>query len=208
VTLQGEPELVDPDFNALPPDPLIKLRLCLEAAHKLGISEPMGLLLSTVDGQGRPWSRVVLMKDCDTTGVVFGTSEDSSKGRDFKANSCASGTLWWRETVQQIHLQGRVTCLSDAQSDELFQSRTRDAQAIAVLSHQRIPFTSADEYDLKVKVLELVNSKKIIMRPSQWHAYHLKAEAMEFWYGSKDRFHKRVRYDIGDGVWTHQRLQP
>ena len=208
MTLQGDSELVNPDFNALPPDPLVKLRLCLEAADRLGISEPMGLLLSTVDGQGRPSSRVVLMKDCDATGVVFGTSEDSSKGQDLKANSWASGTLWWRETIQQIHLQGRVTYLSDAQSDELFHSRTRDAQAIAALSHQSLGFTNADEYDLKAKILELVDSKKIIMRPSQWHAYHLKAEAMEFWYGSKDRFHKRVRYDFKDGVWTHRRLQP
>lgn len=206
MTLTGNPELVNPGFNNPPHSPLCMLQKWLQEAEKLNINEPRSMVLATVDSLGKPSSRVVLLKDCDEKGVTFGTSQESSKGKDIKANRWAAGTLWWRETVQQINFRGQVTQLSNEQSDEMFQIRTRDAQAVSAISKQSALLTN--EKELEDKILDLINSNQKIQRPDGWHAYHLAIESIEFWLGSKDRFHKRLCYSLVNGLWIHQNLQP
>lgn len=206
MTLTGDFSLVDPGFNNPPDNPFFMLQKWLELADRLRVSEPKGLILSTVDSDGQPSSRVVLLKKCDKNGVIFGTSQESTKGKDLESNPWAAGTFWWRETIQQINFKGRTTKLSKERSDELFQERTRDAQAIAVASRQSAPLIN--EQELRAKVLKLVRSNDKIERPDKWHAYHLALESIEFWHGSKDRFHKRLRYDLVNGSWHYQKLHP
>lgn len=206
MTLTGNPTLADPDFDNPPSNPLFMLREWLEIAGKLGVVEPNGMILSTVDTLNRPSSRVVILKSCDDSGIVFATSEDSAKGKDLKTNPWACGTLWWRETVQQINFQGQATPLSNSISDDIFQDRTREAQAVAAVSRQSAPLTNTE--NLRNKILNLVNSKNKIERPDGWRAYHLLLTSIEFWHGSKDRLHKRLRYDLVSGVWHYQKLQP
>jgi len=206
MTLAGNPSLVNSGFDKPPVNPLSLLQDWLTQAEKLGVSEPKGVVISTVDTSGRPSSRVVLLKNCDEHGVIFATGQDSAKGKDLEINPWAAGTLWWRETVQQVNFQGRVSKLSREVSDEVFQARTRDAQAVAAVSKQSAPLL--DEAALRRKVQDLVQTNQKIERPEGWHAYHLAFEAIEFWHGSKDRFHKRLRYDLVKGHWQHQTLQP
>jgi len=205
-TLTGDPTLVESGFDDPPSNPLVLLNKWLQTADKLGVNEPKGISLSTVDGYGRPSSRVVLLKDCDERGVIFGTSQESAKGKDLEVNPWAAGTLWWRETVQQVNFQGRVVKLSPEISDQMFGERTRDAQAIAVISKQSAVLD--DESELRSKVSQLVSTGEKILRPKGWHGYHLAIESIEFWHGSKDRFHKRLRYDLIDKSWNYKRLQP
>lgn len=206
MTLTGSPLPVDPDFNAPPANPLDLLQKWLERADAMGVNEPRAMVLSTVDVSGCPSSRVVLLKDCDEKGVTFGTSQSSTKAKEININPWAAGTLWWRETIQQINFRGRVTQLSDERSDKMFQERERNGQALTVISMQSTPLV--DEQELRDKMTKLVNSTDKIVRPEKWHAYHLILDEIEFWQGYQDRFHKRLRYDLVSDVWQHQRLQP
>lgn len=140
-TLTGDPKLVNPGFDAPPTNPLLLFQKWLEEAEKLSIQEPRALILSTVNASGQPSSRVVFLRDCDERGVIFATGQTSAKGKDLALNSWAAGTLWWRETLQQINFQGQAFPLSNERSDELFQSRTREAQSVAVISKQSAPLT-------------------------------------------------------------------
>lgn len=206
MTLTGNPTLVYSGFDNPPSNPFLLLQKWLKTANKLNICEPYAMVLSTVDQLHHPSSRVVLLKEWDETGVIFGTSQESFKGKDLQANPWAAGTLYWRETLQQINMRGRVTQLSDEKSDALFYSRTREAQAVTALSQQSAPLT--DEEALREAVLKLLSTNARIERPEEWKAYHLAIESIEFWHGGKDRFHKRLRYDLLNGTWRQQRLQP
>lgn len=204
-SLTGNPALANSGFDTPPSNPLLMLQKWLEVADKL-VNEPRSLVLSTVDISGRPSSRVVLLTDCDNGGIIFGTSSNSAKGKDLQTNTWAAGTLWWRETVQQINFRGKAIKLSKEKSDEMFQARPREGQAVTVISEQSAPLI--DEKELKNKVLKLINTNEKIPRPEKWRGYHLAIESIEFWHGSKDRFHKRLLYDLVNGSWHYQCLQP
>ena len=139
ITLTGNPNLIDSGFDNPPDSPLDLLRIWLNKADNLKIIEPRGLVFSTVDVLGRPSSRVVLLRTLDEKGIIFASSETSQKGKDLKSNPIASGTLWWRETMQQINFYGQVTKLSAAVSDQIFKERTREAQSLAAVSSQSSP---------------------------------------------------------------------
>jgi pyridoxamine-phosphate oxidase len=205
-TLTGNPDLVDPGFDHPPANPMALLKQWLLTADQLNISEPRGLVLSTVNAKMQPSSRVVLLKDCDETGIVFASSALSAKGQDLQLNPSAAGTLWWRETMQQINFQGRVKPCSAEFSDTIFYDRPISAQAVANVSKQSVPLI--DEAAMKAHVAELLQQSELIKRPADWHAYHFVIESIEFWHGSKDRFHKRLRYTLANHVWNHQMLQP
>jgi pyridoxamine-phosphate oxidase len=201
-TLTGDPGLIDDsDFSSPPEDPLKLLKKWLETASQLNVREPSGLTLATVDLAGHPSTRVVLLKSIDEKGIIFSTSEESTKGQNLKTNPLAAGSLWWRETVQQVNFQGHVSKLSEEISDAIFKERTRDAKAIAVISKQSAPLT--DEKALRDEMDRLISAKGEITRPKAWHAYILEPLNIEFWHGSVDRFHKRLRYDFifhGPGI--------
>ncbi len=205
-TLSGDPTLVDGGLDEPPHHPLILLEKWLSDAHKLCVREPRGLVLSTVDQRGRPSSRVVLLKSVDDSGIIFATSASSAKGRDLAAHPFAAGNLWWCETMQQVSFEGTVTQLSEEESEIIFKGRPRTAQAVAALTQQSALLTN--EAELREKIAQLVVSGGPIPRPHAMYAYRISPESMEFWHGSQDRFHKRLRYDLKEELWEWQRLQP
>ena len=135
-TLTGNPDLVNSGFDCPPDNPLDLFKSWLHTADLLKISEPRGLVLSTVNDKGIPSSRVILLKTVNESGVTFASSDISQKGRDLQTNPIAAGTLWWRETMQQINFQGTVTKLANSISDEIFNERPPAAQAVATISTQ------------------------------------------------------------------------
>lgn len=205
-TLTGDPTLVNPKLDAPNANPMHLLQYWFEEADRVGVCEPRGFVLSTVDSSGRPSSRVLLLKECNNAGVIFTSSGQSQKGKDLEVNPQAAGTLWWRETMQQVNFLGRVHRLSAEKSDEIFALRPKSAQAVAVVSQQSAEMVS--EEVLKDKVQQLMDASSEIKRPETWYAYQLVVESIEFWHGSVDRFHQRLRYDLVDGVWSYRRLQP
>ncbi len=205
-TLTGNPDLVDPKFDSSPNNPLLLLQTWLHEAKNLNVQEPYALTLSTVDDSYKPSSRVVLLKDCDESGITFGSSSKSQKGIDLRKNCWAAGNLWWRETLQQISFQGKVSKLSNKLSDQMFQERSRSAQAVAIASNQSNPLS--DQNALSLAVQSLINSDKKLSRPGNWHAYHLLIHSIEFWHGSKDRMHKRLKFMLKENRWHREYLQP
>jgi len=206
MSLTGNPSLVDPGFDYPPSNPIILFQHWLKNTEVLNVNEPYDIVLSTVDALQRPSSRVVLLKEINLEGIIFASSETSQKGQDLLNNSWAAGTLWWRETMQQINLQGKVSILDEKKSDSMFYERPREAQAISAVSLQSALLD--DEKLLREKMDQLIHNDKTIIRPKNWHAYQLNIETIEFWHGGKDRFHKRLRYDRIDNKWLFKRLQP
>lgn len=206
MTLTGNSSLIDPGFDSPPGNPLLLLKQWLDKAEELKVLEPRGFVLATVDKLGHPSSMVVLLKDLDDKGVIFSCSSISQKGRDLADKPFASGTLWWRETMQQVNFSGSVTILPDDISDAVFNDRTIEAKAVAVTSSQSELMDN--EANLRAEVIKLIEMSKPIYRPKTWNAYHVLIHKIEFCHGSLDRFHRRLRYNLVNKNWQYHKLQP
>jgi pyridoxamine-phosphate oxidase len=204
-TLSGDSTLALPEFDAPPEEPLPLLGRWLRDADERGVREPRALALATADPTGRPSTRIVLLKQADPA-VVFAFSADSRKGRELAANPRAAGTLYWRETLQQVVFEGPVERLTGEESDRLFAARPPAGQATAVASNQGEPLQDPEE--LRREAAALIPDGETLERPEGWGGYRLDPDLVEFWHGSPDRLHRRLLYVKRDGVWTHQRLQP
>lgn len=205
-TLTGNPALAHSGFDELLHNPLHLLQNWFHDAIKLNVSEPGGLVLSTIDRNGKPFSRVVLLKSIDDTGVIFASSSNSKKGIDISHNASVAGTLWWRETMQQVNFVGCAAKMQPSISDEIWSGRTREAQAVTAISEQSA--VMVDEELMRQRIKDLVHSKTNIPRTETWCAYHITIQDIEFWLDSQDRFHHRVQYKLNNDVWHHQKLQP
>jgi pyridoxamine 5'-phosphate oxidase len=204
-TLSGDPTLQLPEFEAPPGEPLPLLERWLAAADERGVREPRALALATADAEGRPSNRIVLLKQANPA-IVFAFGANSRKGRELAANPRAAGTLYWRETLQQVVFEGPVERLSAEESDRLFAERPPAGRAATVTSSQGEALEDPD--DLQRKATELARNGGALQRPEDWGGYRLDPELVEFWHGSPDRLHRRLLYVKRGGAWTHQRLQP
>ena len=204
-TLSGDPTLELPELDSPPDDPLPLLERWLAAAEERGVREPRALALATADAEGRPSSRILLLKQVSPA-LVFAGSYESRKGRELAANPRAAGTLYWRETLQQVTVEGPVRRLSEEESDEIFGERPANAQATTVASRQGEPLENPAE--LRRAAEELSSQDEPLQRPLRWGGYRLDPDLVEFWHGSPDRLHRRLLYIKSEGGWRHQRLQP
>ncbi|MGH1439506.1 MAG: pyridoxal 5'-phosphate synthase [Cellvibrionaceae bacterium] len=207
MSLDGDPEIVNNFFDCAPGNPIKLLNHWFLQANNLGVSEPYGFVLSTISSEYGCSSRVVLAKEIDDLGVIFSTSENSRKGKEIYKDPNVSANFWWRETLQQIEIKGQVVKLSAKESEDIFQNRVRSAKVIAVVSQQSIILD--DENILKSEVASIIASEEKIAKPDSWHAYRIIPNEVEFWHGSPDRFHRRLKYiRQKDEGWSHFRLQP
>jgi len=204
-TLSGDAELDLPEFDAPPPDPLELLERWLESARAQGAREPQALSLATADAEGRPSVRVVLLKQVGSS-LLFTTDSRSRKGRELAARPWAAGTLYWRETLQQVTLEGPVRRLSEAESGALFAARPRAAQAASIASDQGEPLDDPER--LQTRAAELAAGDAPLSRPPHWSGYELVPEQIEFWHGDADRLHRRLLYERSGEGWTPRRLNP
>jgi dihydrophenazinedicarboxylate synthase len=204
-TLSGDSTLELPEFDAPPEDPLPLLERWLRRADEHGVREPRALALATADAEGRPSCRILLLKQV-LPALVFAGSYESRKGRELAANPRAAGTLYWRETLQQVVVEGPVRKLSEAESDAIFGERPADAQATTVASRQGEPLE--DPAALRRTADALQEDEGPLNRPPRWGGFRLDPDLVEFWHGSPDRLHRRLLYIKAEGGWRHKRLQP
>ena len=204
-TLSGDVTLELPEFAAPPEDPLRLLAEWVATARRLGVSEPLAVTLATVDEEGSPSSRVVLLKQVEPE-LLFTSHHGSRKGRDLRHAPRAAATLYWRETVQQVNLGGTVERVDDGESDRLFAERPRAAQATTVASGQSEPLE--DDAALRREAERLAEGDDELRRPPDWGGYRFLPERIEFWHGSTDRLHRRLEYVKAGTRWSHRRLQP
>jgi pyridoxamine 5'-phosphate oxidase len=204
-TLSGDSSLELPEFDSPPADPLPLLERWFQVADERGVREPRALALATADDLGRPSTRIVLLKQV-APAVIFAFSSASRKGRELAVNPRAAGTLYWRETLQQIVFEGPVEKLTEAESDALFAERPPAARAATAASRQGQALD--DPASLGRRAAELVRDEEAVRRPKDWSGYRLDPDVIEFWHGSTDRLHRRLLYVKQGSAWTHERLQP
>jgi len=164
--------------------------------------------LATVDGDGRPDARMVLLKGFDRRGFRFFTNEESAKGGQLAARPAAALAFYWRELDRQVRVRGPVERLDPAESDEYFATRERASRIGAWASPQSRPLAARAELDRHVAEVEARFAGAEVTRPPHWGGFRVVPEAIEFWQGQVGRLHDRFRYErAGDG-WTWSRLAP
>ncbi len=190
-----------------PDEPFSLFSQWLEKAIQSNIPEANAMVLSTVSEDGRPSSRVVLLKGVDASqGLSFYTDYQSKKGRQLAANPHASLLFFWNFLERQIRIEGQVVKQSREQSVAYFQERPLESQISAMVSRQSRIIESLDA--LEAQRQEILKSPEKIACPERWGGYTLIPEKIEFWQGGRHRMHHRMEYVLVDGLWQRHRLSP
>lgn len=192
-------------------DPIVRFQALLERATRLPreqLPEPTAFALGTVDANGQPSVRIVLLKDVDERGFVFYTNFESRKGRELTASQRAAMCFHWQQLEEQVRIEGWAEPVSDAEADEYFASRARGSQIGAWASIQSQPMQRADDLDARVAEMERRFAGGPVPRPPHWSGFRIKPERIEFWRNMPSRLHVRHLYvRAGDG-WSVQLLYP
>ena len=189
-------------------DPIALFEGWLREATASEVNDPNAMTLSTVDAEGMPDARMVLLKDFDTRGFVFYTNFDSAKGCELLANPKAALSFHWKSLRRAVRVRGDVETVSDAEADAYFASRARSARIGAWASDQSRPMP--DRFALEKRVAEtgLRFGLGAVPRPPNWSGFRVVPRAMEFWRDRPFRLHERLVFArAGDG-WTTSRLYP
>jgi pyridoxamine 5'-phosphate oxidase len=166
------------------------------------------MTLATVDRDGRPSARTVLLKSVDERGFVFFTNYDSRKGRELVENAHAALTFFWSDLERQVCVAGSVTKLPVAESAAYFRSRPRGSQLAAWASDQSAPVPDRATLEAQWRAMEERFPSDIPLPPN-WGGYILRPERLEFWQGRASRLHDRFSYiHAADGSWKIERLAP
>jgi pyridoxamine 5'-phosphate oxidase len=178
-----------------------------DAQQAVPLTEAM--TLATVDADGAPDARMVLLKGFGTDGFRFFTNYESAKGEQLGANARAALILYWRELDRQVRIRGEVERLPAEDSDAYFASRPRDSQIAAAISPQSRSI-EREELDRRFVELAVELGEAGPERPQHWGGYLLRPEVIEFWQGRESRMHDRWRYTrkSGNEGWAIERLAP
>lgn len=191
-------------------DPITQFRKWLDEAIRAQLPEPTAMNLATVDADGRPSARIVLLKGVDGRGFVFYTNYESRKGRALAAHPYAALTFHWVELERQVRIEGAVEKVSAEESDAYFASRPLASRLGAHASPQSEPIASREALLLKVAA---VTARYGALpggppRPAHWGGYRVLPERVEFWQGRRSRLHDRLVYLRETGGWRIERLAP
>ncbi|MDS4029312.1 MAG: pyridoxamine 5'-phosphate oxidase [Candidatus Contendobacter sp.] len=191
------------------PDPLKQFQRWLGEAITAQLPEPNAMALATADRTGRPYARVVLLKECDADGFVFYTNYRSDKGQQLAANPHAALLLSWLELERQVRVEGTVDKIPPAESEAYFRTRPRESRLGSLASRQSQVVANRQVLDERFQVLNAQYPDDNIPMPYHWGGYRVRPEMLEFWQGRHGRMHDRLRYRRRtDGGWSLERLEP
>jgi pyridoxamine 5'-phosphate oxidase len=203
------PENPPLDRDRLAADPMEQFATWFaEAREDVPLDEAMSL--ATVDEDGWPDARMVLLKGFGPAGFRFFTNYESAKGRELEANPRAALVIYWRELDRQVRVRGEVERLSPQDSDEYFASRARDSRIAAAVSPQSRPI-ERDQLERRFEEMLLGLGDDDPVRPEHWGGYLVRPNAIEFWQGRENRMHDRFLYSRNTGNeegWLIERLAP
>jgi pyridoxamine 5'-phosphate oxidase len=191
----------------LDPDPIAQFRGWYAAAEREAVLAE-ATTLATVDAEGRPDARMVLLKGVGADGFRFFTNYESAKAAQLEASGEAALVVYWRELDRQVRVRGSVDRLSSAESDAYFASRPRDSQLGAWASPQSRPLGSREELDRALAEAVERFTDGDVPRPAHWGGYVLRPRTVEFWQGQVARLHDRFRYSRDADGWQIERLAP
>ena len=191
-------------------DPLELFADWYEEAKKNELNDPNAMSLATVDINGIPSVRIVLLKGFDVDGFVFYTNLQSRKANEFMNNPNVAVCFHWKSLQRQVRIEGQVSKVSDKEADEYFKSRARLSRLGAWASKQSEILESRDHLLARLKTFEEKYDGETIPRPGHWSGNRIAAKKIEFWEDGEFRLHDRFIFERQsiDGPWTKARLYP
>jgi pyridoxamine 5'-phosphate oxidase len=190
------------------PDPVVQWDRWHREALEAGVAEPNAMTVATVDEEGRPDARIVLVRGADARGLVFYTNYDGAKSRQLDATPWAAAVFSWLDLHRQVRVRARVERVTAAESDDYFASRPRGSQVGAWASPQSEVIGSRTELEERVRSVEERYGDGPVPRPPHWGGWRLVPVEWEFWQGRPSRLHDRLRYRPATGGWVIDRLAP
>ena len=188
-------------------NPIKQFEKWLGEAIEAKVHEPTAMNLATLNAQGKPSSRVVLLKEVNSQGFVFFTNYQSQKGQALAINPFAALNFFWPELERQVRVEGVVEKLSEAQSDDYFAGRPYTSRIGAWASEQSAVIKSKNTLLAKAALIAAKYPFNV-PRPPHWGGYLVIPEMLEFWQGRPSRLHDRIRYRLENNLWIIERLSP
>lgn len=200
-------ERAELDESASTEDPRLQFEQWLSQALAAELPEPNAMTLATVGADGRPSTRVVLIKGCDERGIAWYSNFNSRKGREVAAQPFAALQFHWVELERVVRIEGRVETFGGAEADAYFASRPLDSRIGAwaspqsqVIGSRAVLVANAARYAAQFALSP--------PRPPHWGGFRLVPDRWEFWQGRRSRLHDRLRYTLDAGRWRRERLAP
>ena len=197
------------DFTAAD-EPLRLFAAWFAEAKRAEPVNPEAMTLATVDADGRPNARMVLLKGFDERGFVFYSNAESTKGHELAAAPRAALTFYWKALQRQVRLRGRVEAVPDAEADAYFATRSRMAQIGAWASRQSTALESRLAFEKAIALSTAKFAIGTVPRPPYWVGYRVVPSEIEFWQERPFRLHDRIAFTRNDAnaPWTKTRLYP
>ena len=191
-------------------NPIDQFNVWMKYAIEQEITEPNAMTLATVDANGRPSARIVLLKEVTEKGFIFYTNYGSHKAKQMQQNPNVALVFNWLDLHKQIRIEGKVVKISPEKSADYFKSRPKDSQIGAWTSPQSTVISSRTELEDKKRELEeQYSDTEQLPLPSNWGGYLVEPVLIEFWQGRPSRLHDRFRFKLQeDGNWEIDRLAP
>ena len=197
------------DRGDLLDDPIGQWRRWYDDAVGAGVEEPNAMALATVDSQGRPHCRFVLVRGADANGFTFFTNLQSPKAEHLRTSPSAAVTFGWLQLHRQVRVRGHVEPVTDDEADAYFASRPLGSRLGAWASPQSAVLSDRAELDrLVADVAARFGASEDVPRPPFWGGFRVVPEELEFWQGRPSRLHDRFRYRRADDRWIIERLAP
>tara|TARA_B100000768_G_scaffold48432_1_gene47263 strand:+ start:468 stop:1106 length:639 start_codon:yes stop_codon:yes gene_type:complete len=190
-------------------NPFIQFTKWFEAYRKLEVKDSNAMAIATVDAQGIPQNRIVLLKEIRPEGLVFFTNYDSDKGAQLRLNPNISALFFWREQERQVRITGKVRKIEKEESIEYFRTRPHLSKIGAAASNQSKHIESREALEAKFNAFnEQYPEGTDVPMPSKWGGYIITPELFEFWQGREGRLHDRLLFSKDKNTWNISRIQP
>jgi pyridoxamine 5'-phosphate oxidase len=189
-------------------NPMAQFEAWLKLAVDAQLDDPTAMVVATVDNEGQPSQRIVLLKDVNENGFVFFTNTESRKAQEIANNNKVSLHFPWHSLERQVIVYGTAKPLSNLAVTKYFLSRPKESQLAAWASSQSRPVSSRQVLMEKFQQIKTKFSEGEVPLPSFWGGYCIEPHRIEFWQGGANRLHDRFMYTLENGEWTKQRLNP
>ncbi|MCS7005195.1 MAG: pyridoxamine 5'-phosphate oxidase [Cytophagales bacterium] len=206
--LRKEYSLQTLDIQDVDPNPFKQFEKWLYQAINSQLLEPTAMVLSTATPDGKPSARVLLLKGIENDSFIFYTNYQSRKGKEIASNPHGAITFYWAELERQVRIEGKISFISEAQSEAYFGSRPRASQIAALASPQSQKIESREDLEKRFEQLREQYQNQEVPKPKEWGGYALSPTYFEFWQGRPSRLHDRIAYELIENTWNVYRLAP